>query len=172
MTIGVPILYRLVKNFHIFFLFWLPPKKICVWISVFRRKMQFVNPLHSSKFTTILLIEKNSGIFFKHPVSARYLIWAPYTLDIRAGFMWWYYIINCLLWLSPINGRGEKKMIWLISLTLCYHEYSLQGTKRSDEYHYWFNLLSCFISLENISPKVYLIMQSANTYRQFVNEFI
>ena len=42
--------------------------KICIWISVFRRKKQFVNPLHSSKVTTILLMQKNSGVFFKHPV--------------------------------------------------------------------------------------------------------
>ena len=36
--------------------------KICVWISVFRRKKQFVNPLHGSKVTTILLIQENSGV--------------------------------------------------------------------------------------------------------------
>ena len=41
--------------------------KICVWISVFRRKKQFVNPLHGSKVTTILLIQENSGVFFETP---------------------------------------------------------------------------------------------------------
>ena len=38
--------------------------KIWVWISVFRRKKQFVNPLLGSKVTTILLIQENSDGFF------------------------------------------------------------------------------------------------------------
>ena len=34
----------------------------------FQEKKQFVNPLHGSKVTTILLIHENSDVFFKHPV--------------------------------------------------------------------------------------------------------
>ena len=47
--------------------------KICVWISVFRRKKQFVNPLYGSKVTKILLIQENSGVFFETPCILEYL---------------------------------------------------------------------------------------------------
>ena len=41
--------------------------KICVWISVFRRKKRLVNPLHYHQVTAILVIQENSGLFFETP---------------------------------------------------------------------------------------------------------
>ena len=43
--------------------------KICVWISVFRRKKRLVNPLHYHQVTAILVIQENSGVFFETPCS-------------------------------------------------------------------------------------------------------
>ena len=56
------------KSHFVLQISWLPKIgsvfKICVWISVFRRKKQFVNPLHGLKVKTILGIQENSGGFF------------------------------------------------------------------------------------------------------------
>ena len=36
----------------------------CLWISVFRGKKRFVIPWHGSQVTTVLVISKNSCVFF------------------------------------------------------------------------------------------------------------
>ena len=48
--------------------------KIYRWISVFRRKKRFVNPLNVSQVTAILVIQENSCVFFKHPVVVDFVV--------------------------------------------------------------------------------------------------
>ena len=55
-----------------------PPNLAQIWFCIqnlhmdlsFKGKKQIVNPLHGLQVTAILMIQENSGVFFKHPVDA------------------------------------------------------------------------------------------------------